>query len=121
MPFDPSEFLAVARELAAGDTEGHHRSAISRAYYAAFWHARGRLAEDNGSLPDAVGENSHNRVWDYFAADIDARGDSIGEQGWTLKRARARADYGSRPVQQRDAQRAIQQAERLIAAIDALA
>ena len=30
------DFLAVARALAAGTTEAEHRSAVSRAYYAAF-------------------------------------------------------------------------------------
>jgi uncharacterized protein (UPF0332 family) len=120
MAFDAEDFLAVARELAAGSTKGHHRSAVSRAYYAAFWRARARLAADNGSSPDETGENSHNRLWDYFVGDRDANGDSLGEQGRRLKNARNKADYRSRPTTRVEAERAVELAARLIAAIDAL-
>ena len=40
VPFDPQPLLTLARELAAGGTETHLRSAVNRAYYALFLLAR---------------------------------------------------------------------------------
>ena len=39
------EFLQLARELSAGPSEAHWRTAVSRAYYACFNLVRGQLSE----------------------------------------------------------------------------
>lgn len=56
MSFDGKEFLNLARFLAGDENAkfGHEaadRSAVSRAYYAAFWHAREYAASNLGYIP----------------------------------------------------------------------
>jgi len=47
------DFLALADQLASGGTEAEWRSAISRAYYAAFHVARELLQDLRFSVPHA--------------------------------------------------------------------
>jgi hypothetical protein len=50
---DPHDFLDVADELSRGTREADWRSAVSRAYYAAFHVARSLLVEQGFQVPQA--------------------------------------------------------------------
>lgn len=79
MAFDWSEYLKVAQSLGDGticdSMEAARRSAVSRAYYAAYGHARryatrqltftpSRKAEDHGRLCDHLAEYKYSDVAD---------------------------------------------------------
>jgi len=93
MSFDWTEFLHLAKELAGrGKTapaqEAKLRSAISRAYYAAYCKARNQL----GPIPIHV-QNKHTYVWNYFQNSRDPTLKEIGKDGRRLRLDRNRADY----------------------------
>ncbi|MGE0133149.1 MAG: hypothetical protein AB7U82_34160 [Blastocatellales bacterium] len=92
MAFDWAEYLRLAKELAQRqDDEAAHRSAISRAYYAAYCRACAYLNQKNIPIPQ--GEGSHDRVWKSFK-DLPGRTHSgIHNNGDRLKRKRVQADY----------------------------
>ena len=103
MSFDPEYFLTVAEELNAQALalqnpaqaklrEARLRSAISRAYYAAFWCARHYWANANDPLPrhDAHYE-AHDRFLRYASQDLK----QIGLTLRRLKEARLLADYAA--------------------------
>jgi len=89
--FDWSDYLALARTLATGD-EAHQRSAISRAYYAAF-HAARRLVErahPEVRVPRHGG--NHEIVW--AALRDGTRVERVAAiHGTRLRMLRAKADY----------------------------
>jgi uncharacterized protein (UPF0332 family) len=58
---DETGFLNVADVLSRGDTEAEWRSAISRAYYAAFHKARRLLRQGRFAVPDA--DKAHAYLW----------------------------------------------------------
>ena len=90
--FDWNRFLALAERLAAlADDEAAQRTAISRAYYAAY-HATSAYARSRGILG---GTHSHRRVWDAFAGTADADRANVGAIGGILSRRRQAADYRS--------------------------
>jgi hypothetical protein len=73
--FEWTAYLELAEQLLAGD-EASKRSAISRAYYAAYNKARAYL-QQNGVTVSTTGD-SHASVWD-----------SLGRRGTTYVRLRA--------------------------------
>src|SRR5206468_7212368 len=85
------DLLLLAARLAAGTTEADWRTAISRAYYAAFHVARRLLADLNFTVPRA------DRAHQYLAFRLSNCGESAVEQAGrdleTLRRLRNRADY----------------------------
>ena len=88
--FEWADFLGLAERLAeAGGDEAAHRTAISRAYYAAY-HAAAIYVRAEGILPDA---HTHRRVWAALAADAVAERAEVGRRGDLLRQARAAADY----------------------------
>ena len=98
MTFDWAEYLNVAGELAAipfrpSIAEAKQRSAISRAYYAAFGKARVHLRDIDGDGNIPRGPQAHEYVRLAFKASVDPRRRSIGENLNRLRRARNRADY----------------------------
>lgn len=98
MDFDWDEFLDLAEELARrrGDV-GAERSAISRAYYAAF-HGASAFAVVRGERLTETGDD-HLLVWAWFARPTSDHGLRwIGEASRRLRRARRRADYDATPV-----------------------
>ena len=60
----PRDFLALAEKLIEDDTEGHWRSAVSRAYYAAFHVARSLLERLGFVVPKADPAHNHLRAGD---------------------------------------------------------
>ena len=87
--FDYTKFLEVARTLHGLKTEAGYRSAISRAYYAAFWGAR-RQAQSKGYQPSESGD-AHKSIWDLFSRRRECR--EIWVIGDRLFNLRKKADY----------------------------
>jgi uncharacterized protein (UPF0332 family) len=85
--FDWHELLALASGLASGPSEAQKRAAISRAYYAAFHVVRKSLQIM------AVGEASHQVVWDRAKSDAREEVRLAGRSGARLKTKRVAADY----------------------------
>ena len=94
MDFPWRQFVAVARGLASESGEEYYRSAVSRAYYAAYGVAWDRLSRsDQDSIRNKRGVSKHEAVWQLYDRDYNADNDSIGEMGADLKAERQIADY----------------------------
>jgi len=92
MVFDWTRYLLLAQELAERrNDEASLRSAVSRAYYAAFCIARNRLLQENEKIP-ATGE-AHATVWTKYRNSVQKHRKDIGTTGDRLRRSRNRADY----------------------------
>jgi uncharacterized protein (UPF0332 family) len=115
-----SAFLDLARELVnRPDDEAAARSAISRAYYAAFGTAREHLVQRGIAVPKAG--PAHALVWDHFHAVGDTLHRRIANLGRTLRKYRGHADYDDTyPDLERDARRAVRFARRLLSDLDSL-
>lgn len=112
------DFLALAGRLAAGTTEADWRTAVSRAYYAAFHVARRLLADLNFIVPRA------DRAHQYLVFRLSNCGESVVEQAGrdldTLRRLRNRADYDDAPpLPQPQAAAAVRLADAIIQVLDA--
>lgn len=97
MSFDGSEFLLLAQELAGkkkgvSTEEARLRSAISRAYYAAFLEAR-RFLRKRGT-PGIFGRQAHDNVINALLNDADPNYQSAGADLDVLRTLRRQADYG---------------------------
>jgi uncharacterized protein (UPF0332 family) len=85
------EFLSVAQQLSLGTTEASWRSAVSRAYYAAF-HVAKELLEDLGfTVPRA--DRAHSYLWLRLANCGDTIVQQAGSDLNDLRRDRNWADY----------------------------
>lgn len=92
MAFDWTEYLILAEELVLRtDDEAALRSAVSRAYYAAYCRARNFWRHKHGRTP--ANFDVHKAVWDRFRENLDQRYRSIGTIGDRLRRWRNKADY----------------------------
>lgn len=114
--FEWSKNLNVAKELMQNDSEEYYRSAINRAYYAAFGTARTYL--DNKRLQyDMHDGNIHKKVWDLFlfiSKEIHVKGDR-------LRLARVKADYkGKAKIVKSIAKQAVSDADFIVKKIKEL-
>ncbi len=112
------DFLLLATRLATGTTEADWRTAVSRAYYAAFHVARRLFADLNFTVPRA------DRAHQYLVFRLSNSGESaveqVGRDLETLRRLRNRADYDEVPaLTQAQAAAAVQLAEGIIQVLDA--
>lgn len=87
---DPREFLDLAGELATGMREGDWRSAVSRAYYAAFHVAR-LLQRCGFTVPS--GEQAHAYLWMRLSNAGRPDVQRIGSDLSNLRGVRNQADY----------------------------
>lgn len=123
MTFDWSEYLQLARELAGKTTtsssqEAKLRSAISRAYYAAFVKARNFLLQDGLTIPR---ENAHQYVINQFRNSSEAVRRDLGEKLQILRNFRNKADYNDTyPKLTRTSQNALNLSRRIISGLDGL-
>ena len=94
MSFDWSEYLHLARQLAENPTsrEASLRSAISRAYYAAFCTARNHL-RDKESRAIPGGAQVHRYVREQFQNSADSARKAIGVNLDRLRSFRNKTDY----------------------------
>src|SRR5438270_12092799 len=112
------DFLLLAARLAAGTSEAEWRTAISRAYYAAFHVARRLLTDLNFVVPRA------DRAHQYLVFRLSNSGESaveqVGRDLETLRRLRNRADYDEAPAfSQPQAAAAVRIAEGVVQGLDA--
>lgn len=112
------DFLLLASRLATATTEADWRTAVSRAYYAAFHVARRLIADLRFTVPRA------DRAHQYLVFRLSNSSESAVEQAGrdldTLRRLRNRADYDETPaVTQPQAAAAVQLAEGIVKALDA--
>ena len=92
MAFDWHEFLVFAEELEnTSKDEAALRSAVSRAYYAAFNQAERFLRQREIEIRNT--ENSHEAVWNAFERHKDRTWKAVYNSGDALKRKRVLADY----------------------------
>jgi len=92
MPFAWPAYLTLAQELGArsGD-EAALRSAMSRAYYAAYNLAVVKLRVLRIPVDEQL--PAHEKVWTAFISHSDMTCHAIGVLGDRLKRSRRNADY----------------------------
>lgn len=95
MIFDWSEFLPIADALADADwdlnREASLRTAISRAYYAAFGVARSRVRSLRSETRRSAAE--HGEVAAFYAARFGERGEEVAAVLGRLRSRRNSADY----------------------------
>jgi uncharacterized protein (UPF0332 family) len=85
------DFLVVAQSLASGTTEAEWRTAVSRAYYAAFHVARRLLGDLGFQVPQ--GDQAHAYLWMRLGNCGEATISAAGPQLNRLRGDRNRADY----------------------------
>jgi uncharacterized protein (UPF0332 family) len=129
MSFDWSEYLNLARNLAGQTTtppnqEAALRSAISRAYYAAFCMARNHLRDRENVLNIPLDGRAHQDVPNTFLQSRNRVRRSVGTDLKRLRTDRVQADYydvfGISTNISRKAQEVIQLADKVIRALDRL-
>ena len=101
MTFQWSEFLTLAKSLASNPTcpgppDACRRSATSRAYYAAFHHARDRVVKDGSLHPKQI--ISHLDLIAAFRNHSDIARQLIGDDLNTARKYRNDADYELNPL-----------------------
>lgn len=87
----PAEFLRIAEDLAAGNTEAQWRSAVSRVYYGAFHEARLLLRSCGVSL--SGGNDSHAKVSYCLQRSADPSVPRAATKLGLLRSVRNDADY----------------------------
>lgn len=89
--FDWVNYLIFAKELVERSDEAAQRSAVSRAYYAAFCKARNRLRQ-KGVIPkeDRIG---HKKLWKMYKEDPEVATRRIGFHGDLMHEIRKEVDY----------------------------
>lgn len=121
--FDPREYLTVAAQLAESSDEAAQRSAITRAYYAAFLVTR-EYVEQRGQLahpPPHRRWGSYERV--IFSIGMVRHPDTrrIRRALFSLRSLRTSADYDLGYTDAgKDVAKAMQNAVKVIAWVDAL-
>jgi uncharacterized protein (UPF0332 family) len=88
---DGRSYLQLADTLASGSTEAEWRTALSRAYYAAFHVARQLLREIGFRVPRA--DRAHSYLWLRLANAGDSQVEWAGTYLNNLRRLRNHADY----------------------------
>jgi uncharacterized protein (UPF0332 family) len=88
--FDWSEYLKLAKQLAANPDEASRRSSISRAYYCVY-HKASERAVSTGY----VDQQSHWKLWDVYDRNTDRACRKLSSIGSRMKKERVAADYDS--------------------------
>jgi uncharacterized protein (UPF0332 family) len=92
MVFDWGRYLVLAEELGVRrDDEAALRSAVSRAYYAAFCKARHHLDQEGVGIPRTG--TAHTLVWNKYRQGAERHRRFIGTTRDRLRRHRNKADY----------------------------
>lgn len=117
---NPRDILEVADSLVAGVKEAEWRSAVSRAYYAAFHVARQLLLQCGFAVPR--GDQAHGYLWlrvsNAGQADVQIAGNNLNH----LRQIRNWADYDlDRPLDQDTALELVQTAEDIIHILETVA
>jgi uncharacterized protein (UPF0332 family) len=120
MPFDFSEFLTLAEQLATRADEGSKRTAISRAYYSAYHLAYNRAQRNVGSKPTS--QSFHAWCWEQYSSTPNSDCRRLASAGNRMKRLRVKADYQAQdiPRLQDEVERILQDARQFRTNITAL-
>ena len=115
MAFDWREYLNLAKCLAGQEgivpnQEASFRSAVSRAYYAAFCHARNRARDLDGFSPKGTGDD-HQRVRKHFKCQGK---ESIASTLDDLRQWRNHCDYDDKSDDATLSKKAIAGADEII-------
>jgi len=111
------DFLRLAQDLLSQPTEAAWRSAVSRAYYAAFHVAREPFDVLGFVVPKA--ERAHAYLWLRLSNCADADVQLAGRELNDLRGDRNQADYDfKRPLPQAVAAGQVRAAEKVIEALD---
>ena len=117
---DFRDYFALAVTLAAGSSEAEWRTAVSRAYYAAFHVARELFLSLGFRVPQA--ERAHSYLWLRLANAGVADAQLAGNRLNALRGQRNRADYAPlSPLTRGTAANEVKNAEDIITALDAAA
>jgi uncharacterized protein (UPF0332 family) len=109
----PEDFLKLAEVWIHGGSEAEWRSAVSRAYYAAFHKAR-RLFAELGFQPPK-GDQAHAYLWLRLLNCGDPQVQAAGSDLNSLRRDRNRADYAvDQNLSQSDGLTQVQSARQII-------
>lgn len=85
------DFLEVAKKLQSSEVEAERRTAISRAYYAAFNYVKGFLKNENIAIPkDASG---HKKAYHYLLNSGLSEARKLADDLDNLRDVRNDADY----------------------------
>jgi uncharacterized protein (UPF0332 family) len=113
------DFLPVAVQLASGATEAEWRTAVSRAYYAAFHVARDLMEALRFKVPYA--EAAHGHMWIRLSNCGEPQVQRAGADLNDLRRRRNQADYDlHRPLFQNRTLALVRLAEQIIQTLDNL-
>ena len=124
-------FLELASKLADSDKEEYQRTAISRAYYAAFCETREWLERHQGVSFDARHRSVHSQVWSALTnpdpnLKLGRGSQRIRKQassaGTRLKTKRLRADYEKqfKSIIKNDVQQSLKDAKTVIKCLNDL-
>jgi hypothetical protein len=115
MPFDWTNFLTLAEELATKTDEASQRTAISRAYYCVFNLAFARAESTAGRRPR--GAHGHQWCWEQYTQTPDVACAQLGVTGDRMKRMRVDADYTAAKIPRLDdeVQRMLEDAHQFLA------
>ena len=114
---DGRDFLHLANSLLSGSTQAEWRTAISRAYYAAFHVARELLLNCQFSVPR--GEQAHAYLWLRLSNSSHAGVISAGRDLKAVRSSRNWADYDlHNPLDQPAAAAQVQIAADIIRVLD---
>jgi hypothetical protein len=122
------ELIPIATRLGAGKAppEAAARSAVSRAYYAAYTEVTEYVSQRG--LTSSPSAYSHDRTWNHLKNGIPDKDSwrrverrSIADQGFLLKNRRQKADYRPNSKLARgEGKQAVAEAEDIIRRLDAL-
>jgi len=88
--FDWSEYLRLAKQLAANPDEASQRSSISRAYYCVYHKALERAVSSG-----YVDPKSHWKLWVLYDRNADRACRKLSNIGSRMQKERVDADYDS--------------------------
>ena len=112
------DFYSLASVLVKGSTEAEWRSAVSRAYYAAFHLARNLLLGCGFQVPR--GDQAHAYLWLRLSNSKNADAESAGRDLKSVRSSRNWADYDlDRPLIQATALHQLRLIENVIRALEA--
>jgi uncharacterized protein (UPF0332 family) len=110
---EPRDFLRLAESLAQAGAEAELRTAVSRAYYAAFHVARKLFLNCGFMVPQA--DRAHGYLWLRLSNTREAQTRWAGEELKRLRSERNRADYQLlHPFTASDSQRCLRTAREII-------
>lgn len=89
MAFDWSDFLSLAEMLRSSKGDAERRTAVSRAYYAAFHAARRYMKANHPEVELPREGEAHARVW----TEVEKHDQKAGADGFRLRKQRNWADY----------------------------